>query len=584
MSLSDQHSVVPGRAALTGEVAPSGSGPADARRGPRGRRRPAVRADEQWRHRHPRGSSLLPSPLLACLALVAALAGCARTTETAPPSLDLAAVLGGPAEAGFARALAPRDFTFPADHGPHPEFRSEWWYYTGNLATDAGRPFGFQLTFFRTSLAPPTADPTRASAWATPEVWMAHLAVSDPEGGRFYACERFARQALGLAGAEADPFAVWLGSWEARNRPRGRTPTQSLGRSLAEQAQGGGRSEAEGEAKDLAGATPDPTVEATQALVPGMERVELAAFAVGPTRDCRPLSPNERPGEAVSGDPNPSPAHRPSSSPQGIELPTDAFGLALALEPRKAATLQGDRGLSQKGDQPGNASLYYSLTRLGASGEITAGGRRYAVTGTAWLDREWSTSALSADEVGWDWFALQLDDGSELMLYQLRRRDGTISPHSSGSWIAPAADQAADHSPGTSIAGIASSGRIERGANSGLGATGSMYTAGDTAAATAATPTAEQRRAVAQTLAAGDFRLEASDLWTSPRGGRYPARWRISVPSADIALEVVPRLADQELAVSLRYWEGAVTVQGRVRGAPVSGVGYVELTGYAESR
>jgi predicted secreted hydrolase len=172
--------------------------------------------------------------------------------------------------------------------------------------------------------------------------------------------------------------------------------------------------------------------------------------------------------------------------------------------------------------------LYYSQTRLETSGEISVAGTTFAVQGLSWLDREISTSALSAGQTGWDWFALQLDDGSELMAYVLRRADGTIDTFSSGTWIAP---------DGTT------------------------------------TP-----------LGRDDFQVQVLDLWISPHtGGDYPARWRIDVPAIALSLEVQPLVADQELDVSFLYWEGAVRVTGSRGEQAVSGYGYVELTGYVES-
>jgi predicted secreted hydrolase len=123
-------------------------------------------------------------------------------------------LLGGETGAGFAQATAPRPFVFPADHGSHPEFRTEWWYFTGNLATQKGRHFGFELTFFRYALAPDDVEGAR-SAWRARQVWMAHFAVTDTEGGRFIARERLTREALDLAGASAEPLRVWVKDWSA---------------------------------------------------------------------------------------------------------------------------------------------------------------------------------------------------------------------------------------------------------------------------------------------------------------------------------------------------------------------------------
>ncbi|HYG62570.1 MAG TPA: lipocalin-like domain-containing protein [Thermoanaerobaculia bacterium] len=369
------------------------------------------------------------------LLAAACLLSCQEPREPAA-SLSVASALRGGDDRGYARAVTPRDFQFPADHGPHPGFRTEWWYYTGSLATREGRRLGFQLTFFRSALAP--ESPERESAWGANEAWLAHFTVTDAEGGRFVSFERWSRGAVGLAGARAEPFRVWLEDWTA----------------------------------EAAGARP--------------------------------------------GQPTP---------PMRLRAEQDGAAIDLVLQPGKPPVLQGDRGLSQKGPEPGNASYYYSLTRMPASGTVRVGGERFQVSGLAWMDREWSTSSLSADQVGWDWFALQLDDGTDLMLYRLRKKDGSADPLSS---------------------------------------------------ATVAGPAGETRH-----LSLADFRLEDLERWTSPRsGGVYPARWRVRIPAEDLDLEVSPLLADQELDVSFRYWEGAVAVEGRHRGQPVRGRGYVEMTGY----
>ena len=333
--------------------------------------------------------------------------------------------------AGFARALSPRPLSFPSDHGPHPDFRTEWWYYTGNLRTVAGRHVGFQLTFFRIALVPGAV--VRASAWATRQLYVAHFAVTDTAGRRFHAFSRASREALGLSGASAAPFRVWIEDWSA---------------------------EGDGSSARL---------------------------------------------RASDGD----------------------VALDLELSAAKPIVAQGDRGLSRKGPEPGNASFYYSFTRMPARGVVRLGPETLEVSGEAWMDREWSTSALGHGVEGWDWFALQLDDGRELMFYLLRRRDGAIDPFSAGTLVA---------ADGTTRA-----------------------------------------------LEPGDVRVETLARWTSPRSGvRYPARWRLSVPSAELRLEVEPRLADQELSVGTRYWEGAVVVAGSAGDRAVAGQGYVELVGYAK--
>jgi len=381
--------------------------------------------------------------------------------------LNVAAALHAPDLRGFARALAPRPFVFPADHGSHPEYRNEWWYYTGSLTARDGRRFGFQLTFFRSALGPPPTpsattptslaprDAVRSSAWATRQVWFAHFAVTDVAGHRFLAYERWERQALGLAGAEASPFRVWVGPWSA------------------------------------AAAGPE---------VAGTPPMHLAAGAA----------------EAA------------------VDLVVTA-----ALPP----VPQGDRGLSAKSAEPGNASYYYSLPRLLAAGMLRLGGERIAVTGLAWMDREWSTSSLAPGEAGWDWFGLQLDDGWELMLYRLRRR-----PPAPPETPAAAAADLADPSSIATL--IAPDGRTTL-------------------------------------LPFSALHLAETGTWSSPAGNtRYPSGWRLTLPGAGptgLDLTVRPLLADQELRLSFRYWEGAVAASGTHGGRPVTARGYVELTGYGEA-
>jgi len=417
------------------------------------------------RRRRPAGSRLravlqtvLPAPAILLLAAVSGV-GCSVESprpagEPAASPLRVGSVLGsGGSTVGYARALEPRPFVFPTDHGPHPDFQSEWWYWVGNLSTPEGRRFGFQLTFFRFAVAPEA--PERRSRWASRQVWMAHLALTDVAGGRFHAFERFRRGALDLAGASAaedETFRVWLDDWQARGLEPG-------------------------------------------ALLP----LRLLASAGG----------------------------------EGDEGGAGKVALDLTLSAGKPPVLQGDAGLSQKGPEPGNASYYYSLPRLPAEGSVTVGSEIYPVRGSAWLDREWSTSALGTDEVGWDWFALQLEDAEgepwELMLYRIRREDGTASPVSEGVWVAP---------DGTS-----------------------------------------RRVAWRRT------EVDVLDRWTSPASGAvYPSGWRIRLPEEELDLTVRPLLADQELDVAFRYWEGAVAVAGTRSGRPVEGRGYVELTGYGEER
>jgi predicted secreted hydrolase len=344
--------------------------------------------------------------------------------------LELRQVLGGKDEAGFATATQVRVFRFPADHGPHPDYRSEWWYLTGNLADAAGRRFGYQWTLFRFALQ--AQAPRRRSAWAARDIYLGHLAVTDVPHGAFHAYERLSRGALGLAGAQASPLRAWIEDW------------------------------------------------------------------------------------SLTGEQTP-PIWRLQAGAQGTRLD-------LRLKPVKPVVLEGDHGLSRKSARPGNASYYYSVPRLDTSGTLTLNGVTHVVTGASWLDREWSTSALEAGQIGWDWFGLQLDDDTELMFYRLRRRDGGIDPFSSGVFVDP------------------------------------------------------QGRTLA--LEASDVAIEGRESWQSPHGARYPIRWRLSIPKLGLELEVAALVPDQELDLALRYWEGAVRLTGTRAGQPVAGYGYVELTGY----
>jgi len=336
-------------------------------------------------------------------------------------------------QAGFARADGPKDLVFPADRGSHPDYQTEWWYYTGNLQTANALHYGYQLTFFRRALLPPQEQSPRESKWAASQVYMAHFAISNVPDRRFRAFERVSRGSVGLAGAAGEPYHVWLENWS-------------------------------------------------------VEEVESGVVHLHAEQD-------------------------------------DLF-LDLTLTDRKGVVLEGDRGYSQKGAEPGNASYYYSQTRLETVGTLQVGGRKDEVTGLSWMDHEFSTSSLAPGQVGWDWFALQMDDGSELMVYQIRRKDGSADPSSSGTLVAP--DGTARH------------------------------------------------------LTRDDFRIGLTNQWRSPHSGaNYPARWTVEVPVASLTLRIEPYLADQELNLSYSYWEGAVHFTGEHAGLAVSGDGYVELTGYA---
>ena len=383
------------------------------------------------------------------------------------PAQASSGVTWAPAEepGGFARALEPLHWRFPADFGPHPDYQTEWWYTTGNLADASGRPFGFQFTIFRQALAPGAAD--GSSPWRTPQVMSAHVTVSDITSGRFYAEERFSRASQGLAGASAEPLQVWLQDWRM-----------------------------------------------------------------------------DSPADAAT-DPR---------APTHLQAAAGEIALDLEVQQSRPPVLQGRHGLSQKGPAAGNASHYYSLVQQPTSGRLRIGAQEFTVQGLSWTDHEIFTNSLAADTIGWDWFSAQFDQGRALMLYRLRQ-DPTA-----GSSPAPGGTAVSSDSPAGAAGTVAASA---------VGLGGGRWIDGD--------------REIE--LTAADLQLEPLSSWRSPHSGAtYPARWRLTVPRLNLALEVTPQLADQELrTTSATYWEGAVTYRGTLESEPLLGQGYAELTGYADA-
>lgn len=336
----------------------------------------------------------------------------------------------------FEAALPGYEFEFPRDHFEHRGFEVEWWYYTGNLRDAAGRPFGFELTFFRVATG---AEPAESS-WDAEQVYLAHFAVSDVAAGRFHRAERLNRAGPGLAGASLAERAIWNGNWSATWR--------------------------------------------FDASVPPEQRLQAV---------------------------------------------TEEARLDLRLRPAKPHVVHGRDGVSRKAEGPGKASHYISFTRLLASGRLVLGSTAFDVEGTAWMDHEFSTDSLGPGQVGWDWFSIQLSDGTDLMLYGMRGADGRHGRFSSGTFID-------------------SDGRSRH-------------------------------------LTSGDFSLRPGRAWRSgATGARYPVEWAIEIPPLDCRLAARSLLDDQEM-VSERdaaptYWEGAARFDGACGGAPVEGVGYIEMTGY----
>ena len=316
---------------------------------------------------------------------------------------------------GFAAPTPDPGFTFPRDHGPHPDYRIEWWYLTANLEGPEGTPYGLQWTLFRTALSPEGGE-----GWRSPQIWFAHAAVTTPD--RHFATERFARGGIGQAGVEPSPFRAWIDEWEMSG--------------------------------------------------PDLNRLALTAQGPG-------------------------------------------FGYDMTLTAQGPLVFHGQNGYSVK-SLDGQASYYYSQPFFDISGILNLPGGPVEVTGTAWLDREWSSQPLSERQSGWDWFSLNLEGGAKLMGFQLRQTEGP--PYTAATWITPEGQTQA----------------FPNGA----------FTA----------------RPVTQ-----------SDV----AGRRIPTIWQVTLPDRNIDLRVSAMNPDAWMDLSVAYWEGPVTVSGSHDGR-----GYLEMTGY----
>jgi predicted secreted hydrolase len=335
-------------------------------------------------------------------------------------------------------ARADYPYAFPRDHFAHNQFQTEWWYYTGNLRSDDGHRFGYELTFFRQAVRLQHAADI-PQTWLPDQIYLAHFALSDVDGGEFFHTKRLNRSGPGLAGASENTGRYWNGNWHVR-------------------------------------------------------------------------WVDERSGQ------------------QELLAVCDNGALRLDLRPSKPAVVHGQHGLSVKGPLPGEASQYISFTRIASRGSLEWKGKHYAVSGRSWMDHEFFSEPSDNELAGWDWFAVQLDTGQDLMLYRLRRKDGTSERFSSGTYV--------------------------------------------------------DEKGSARFLHGSDFTLTPLETWHSPSSGEsYPVRWHIYVPSLQLDLIEQTRLKSQELfsreAVSPTYWEGAVEYAGQMGSQKVSGVGYLEMTGYA---
>ena len=321
----------------------------------------------------------------------------------------------------YKEALPGSRYDFPRDHFAHEDYRTEWWYYTGNVQDAKGRRRGFELVFFRQGVR--RGESANESAWRMDDLYLAHAAVTRVNENQFHYAERLNRAGPGVAGISFSDRRIWNGNWQAQWK---------------------------GEQQKL---------------------------------------------DVVAAD----------------------FRFSLDLEPVKAFVIHGLNGVSQKAEGAGRASHYVSYPRLRVTGEVDGTG----VTGEAWMDHEWFTQQLDTAQRGWDWFSAQFDDGTELMLFDLRRKDGKTDPYSSGTWI--------------------------------------------------------DKTGKARHLTVRDFELSPREYWVSPKNGaRYPIAWRLRVPVANLDVTCRAAIPGQELATKANsYWEGAVVYSGSHTGR-----GYLEMTGY----
>jgi len=331
-------------------------------------------------------------------------------------------------------ALPGWKYSFPNDHGNHPDFKTEWWYFTGNLKSEDGKEFGYQLTFFRQGVRPPSDRLPATSRFVVDHIQFVHFAISDVSRGQFYFHQDLTRGAFGESGFNHDNRLTW---------------------------------------------------------------VEENALELLPDGGFRIVG-------------------------TGAEKSID-----LILKPAKPVVFHGSDGVSQKAAGPGRASHYYSYTRLITTGQVQIGDDTFSVQGLSWYDHEWATNQLTAEQQGWDWFSLQFDDGSELMLFQIRTKDGGRDSFSGGTFI---------HADGTTTA-----------------------------------------------VKDADFVLTPGRTWKSnASGANYPVTWKLEIKSLDLKLDISARLDSQELVLTpISYWEGSIQADGTRGGRRVTALGYLEMTGYA---
>jgi predicted secreted hydrolase len=375
--------------------------------------------------------------LTVSAALVAACGGPILANEPAPHPVMTPAPTAAPVTGD------PRPVRLPADDAPH-ERLTEWWYYTGHLAADDGRRFGFELVVFR------------AERGDFPVSWASHLALTDETDGAFHYAQR------SQVGPGVDV--------------RSMNPDRAFAFAI------------QGSPTDPGGGAGMPW-----SLVGGDGTDHLSAVADN---------------VEVQGD------------------PITSFGIQLGLTSRKPAVLHGSSGWIDFG--PAGGSYYVSRTDMKADGTLTLGGTQVHVEGTAWFDHQWG-DFISVGAGGWDWFAINLDDGTDLMLSLVRAADGS-HPLVYGTLV--------------------------------------------------------DRAGVATNLTSGDFSVTPQGTWSSPSTGTtYPAGWLISLPAAELEIGLRPTVPQQELdtraTTGVVYWEGSQVVTATRGDQALGGQAYVELTGYA---
>jgi predicted secreted hydrolase len=324
--------------------------------------------------------------------------------------------------------------SFPADHSNHPGFKTEWWYFTGNLRNDSGDEFGYQLTFFRQGVLDPSRTVPEGSRFIQRDMKFAHFAVSSITEKKFHHFQKVSRGAFSEAGFDKGSTITWIDDWSC-------------------------------------------------------ERTGLHSFR--------------------------------------LKASSENILVDLQINSSAPPLLHGENGLSRKSAGEGRASHYYSLTRMNTIGTLSLNGAAHHVRGLTWFDHEWATNQLDSHQAGWDWFSLQCDDGSDLMLFQIRTTNGGRDPFSSGTWTDASGNQV--H------------------------------------------------------IREEDFFLEPVEWWTSPKTkAQYPVSWKIRIPGLGIDLLIAARFPSQELAIEpIAYWEGAVAAKGMKDNQPLRAKGYLEMTGYA---